>query len=293
MMSAMFRGFASRHVRDRLAGRAALQGARVALPRAVRAALPDLPVLLGELGCTVEDRGGDERSLVLGAGGGTQSEPAAGVRVGVFMTGADAGAGAGAGAGGDLALSALHGFALVARRRACDYLVWRRLFDDQEPIALAGRRLVLDRYCDLGRVIAQRARGMGMLVEIADPDPARRLEARCDGFDTAPGRPGGERAEHALAVRIDEVLEQGRAAEASGLDGLDGPDGLDGLDGLEDEAGATCLVALAVLYRQLRAAGRPDPVAWRGDCDPLVHDALLRDRDDEEVWTRTLGARIR
>ncbi|HWO17129.1 MAG TPA: hypothetical protein VNO30_00075 [Kofleriaceae bacterium] len=271
MTSAVFRGFASRHASDRLAGRAALRGARVALPRSVREALPDLPALLDELGCTVGHRDGDALALVLGAGGAAQGDPAAGVRVDLSATGA--------GAGSDFALSGLHGFWLVARRRVCDYLVWRRLFDDEEPLALAGRRLVIDRYCDLGRVIAQRARGMGMLVKLDDRDPARRLEARCDGFDTAPGRSDDERAEHALVIQVDAVLAQSRA------------DGVAGLVGIEDEAGATCLVALAVLHRQLRAARRPDPATWRSACEPLVHDALLRDRDGEELWTEALGAR--
>lgn len=73
----------------------------------------------------------------------------------------------------------------LVERYPADAGVWRRLLADHRDTSFAGKRLRITGYSEPARLIAWRARQLGMIVEVADPKPLRQLDVLLDGFELA------------------------------------------------------------------------------------------------------------
>lgn len=151
--------------------------------------------------------------------------------------------------------------AYLAWRRICDYLVWEQLFCDATPDTLAGKPLVVIGFCEIGRVIARRARALGMQVTIEESDAHRCIEALHEGFELNTEKHTGCRR---IAVREIRLAQEEMAC---------GDEWPKALSGFTDEVAAAYIIATAVLTMQI--GKNPDPMAWRATCDRLLCDALL------------------
>jgi hypothetical protein len=254
-----------RQVLQELAPRRPFSGCRVSLSARLTEELPSLGNALDALGADtlqircdslplleLETPSGKQRLIVelaLGDLGYTEEE--------VFST------------------AAIPAVRYVLERWQLDYLLWNELLPSEARGSLPGRRLWVEGYGVRGRLIAWRAREMGIEVVVVEGHPVRQLEALYDGFETASEFPASD----SLVVRTADGGIKGAA------NCFRPPTSVP--PGIADELATAVIVSLYVLriYRH-RSTLHRDATAVAGTIDRLLLEALITARDPNHVSRR-------
>ncbi len=292
-MTLVLLGQVSQYVLQRLQTQRPLDGASVVITPQLGQLLPDFAHCIGLLGASVDTvvADGDIDWLDIHLAG-THAAVVA------DWTASDPSNGDSDRPGVRFPIGALSSVIYVVRRRLCDYAVWERLLCRQTNTALAGKALILDRYCDIGRVIAHRARSLGMLVYIENAQSERpsgailesTLDALYDGFSLLPANSAP--ISGSIRISVAELITALGAAPSSSDTEVVALESM--LAGIVDEVTAACVVATALLGKQMTSRGSADFVRWSTTADPLIYDALISarspaaNRESDGPWQTNL-----
>jgi len=159
---------------------------------------------------------------------------------------------------------------LIAQRCLCDYHFWRMLFDESSDVILAGKKISIDSYCNIGRVIAQKARNLGMIVLISDSQPLNLVEALNDGFELKGNQKSNEKI---LEISIADLLKNLKKSSVWE----------DTFIAIHDELVAACLYAIAMIDKNIENGEAKQKIEmWSIDCDNLITATYLSVRGNRE-----------
>lgn len=181
---------------------------------------------------------------------------------------------------GDFSIARVPSLAFLLDRWQIDYMLWDYLLPRAARGSLPGRTIHIHGYGRRGKLIAWKARAIGMRTIVAEGNLQSRLDALYDGFQTVSAEAHSTNQDH-LVVRTDPK------DIGSGINPFIPP--LSYPLGLAEEVSSLSIIALYVLHSIKSVQNRePHSDTIVSICDKLFLDVLVKAKIDNHVSSSAL-----